>query len=146
MPPQSIHFHCEELRFSLRSKRKIRAWITHTIQQEKLTAGDISIIFCNDKYLHKVNLDYLNHDTLTDIITFDYSAQELISGDLFISYERVKKNALIFKQTAEKELRRVMIHGILHLCGYGDKTEAQKKEMRKNEDKYLAEYLNKFPS
>jgi rRNA maturation RNase YbeY len=144
MAPKSIHFHSEQLSFSLRAKTKIRAWIEHTIQQEKRTTGAITIVFCNDHYLHQINLDYLGHDTLTDIITFDYSSQELISGDLFISYERVKQNAVTYKQTAEKELRRVMIHGILHLCGYHDKTQDQKKAMRQKEDECLFEYTRKF--
>ncbi|MFT6715604.1 MAG: putative rRNA maturation factor [Saprospiraceae bacterium] len=132
-----IHFYSEDVNLKITSKKKVRQWITQTILNEKLTADTISYIFCNDEYLHKMNLKYLNHDTYTDIITFDYSENKSVSGDLFISYDRIKQNASTFKSGVKKELHRVMIHGVLHLCGYRDKTETEKKLMRNKENYYL---------
>lgn len=137
MQSPNINFHSEDISFTLVSKKKIRDWVTQAIQNEKLETGAISYIFCSDEYLHKMNVKYLNHDTYTDIITFDYSDNKLISGDLFISYDRIKQNAKSFKNSVKNELHRVMIHGVLHLCGYGDKTNEEKKIMRSKEDYYL---------
>jgi len=99
----------------------------------------LNIILCNDEYLHKLNLSFLNHDTLTDIITFDYTESDIISGDIFISISRIKENANKYSLAIKEELHRVTIHGILHLCGYGDKTKREKEIMTSKENEYLAE-------
>lgn len=137
MSSSSINFHSEEIRFTLTLKKKLRAWINQTIESENLEVGTVSYIFCNDEYLHEMNVKYLNHDTYTDIITFDYSEGKLVSGDLFISYDRIKQNAKTFNNSIKNELHRVMIHGVLHLCKYGDKTEKEKATMRSKENHYL---------
>lgn len=138
MSPFPISFTFIDTSFDIRSKAALRNWINTVVLSEKLNLGPISYIFCSDKYLHKMNVKYLNHDTFTDIISFDYSESEMISGDLFISYERVKENAKLFSVPVKEELHRVMIHGVLHLCGYQDKSNDQKEEMRKKENFYLA--------
>ena len=107
------------------------------IFNENKKEGELSFVFCSDEYLLKMNIDYLNHNFYTDVITFDYTEGDVISGDVFISIERIKDNAKIFKTSFENELQRVMIHGVLHLIGYKDKTEDEKKEMRQKENKYL---------
>lgn len=113
-------------------------WISDIILSENKTEGDINYIFCNDEYLLNLNQQYLNHDTLTDIITFDYSVGNELHGDIFISVERVIENAADFNQEMDQELRRVVAHGVLHLCGYKDKTEEEEATMRKLEDGKLA--------
>lgn len=141
-----INFHSEGISFLLKNKTRLRSWIKDVLREEKKTPGRINFIFCNDSYLHKLNTDYLQHDTLTDIITFDYSqlknedispGNNIVSGDIFISIERVKENASKFETTFENELHRVMIHGILHLSGYSDKTSPAKQLMTQKEDFYL---------
>lgn len=109
-------------------------WILKIIQSEKKQAGKINYIFCDDDYLHKINIEYLNHDTLTDIISFDYSEGNLIQGDIFISIERVRENALYFDVSFSDELLRVMAHGVLHYCGYKDKTDKESIIMRDKEN------------
>lgn len=109
-------------------------WIQTVIEERNGKPGAINYIFCGDEYLHQMNVEYLNHDTLTDIITFPYSAFPIVSGDMFISTERVADNAQDLKTNFNDELHRVIIHGILHLCGQGDKTEEQASEMRKLEE------------
>ena len=109
------------------------------IKNELKKAGDISVIFCSDEYLLKMNKEYLNHDYYTDIITFDYVEEDVISGDLFISIERIIENAGIYDSEALKELFRVVFHGVLHLIGYNDKTKEEQKLMREKEDYYLSE-------
>lgn len=143
----SIHFHTEDVAFALRDKTLLRAWIVSALQKEKKKPGEISFIFCSDDYLLEMNKSYLNHNTLTDIITFDYSsgdAKEMtsdkgpkISGDIFISIDRVKENAAKFGTGFVNELHRVMIHGILHLAGYKDKSKPDKELMTLKEDFYL---------
>lgn len=133
----TITFHQEDISFRLKNIKKIKSWITQSIALEKNVLGDLNYIFCSDTYLHKINLEYLKHDTLTDIITFDYSEKKQISGDIFISIDRIKENAIKFKQSSENELNRVLIHGILHLMGYKDKTPKEKETMRAKEDFYL---------
>ena len=116
----------------------LRLWIRETITSEGFRSGEISFIFCGDNYLHQINKEYLRHDTYTDIITFDNSDEEgTISGDIFISVERVEENALGFQVSSTDELHRVIIHGILHLCGYLDKKPADKKQMTEKENYYL---------
>ncbi|WP_294315327.1 rRNA maturation RNase YbeY [uncultured Chryseobacterium sp.] len=116
------------------------AWLKDLILSEEKKLGEINYIFCDDKYLLKVNQDYLQHDYYTDIITFDYVKGKTISGEIFVSLQRISDNASSLSRDYEEELRRVLAHGILHLCGYKDKTEEEKKQMREKEDHYLAKY------
>ena len=132
-----ILFNTEELDFSLPDEQLISDWVAQTIIAEDKILGEISYIFCSDEYLHKINVEYLQHDTYTDIITFDYSEMNVISSDIFISIDRVKENALTYKKTFEEELNRVLIHGVLHLLEYKDKTDEESKLMRAKEDFYL---------
>ena len=135
----SVNFYSEEINYTLKSKRKTIAWIIEAIQSEGKRAGEISIIFCSDEYLYKLNIGYLNHDTYTDIITFNFSEdKEVISGDIYISLERARDNAKEFKQLLQTELRRLIIHGVLHLCGYKDKSQKDKALMTLKEDYYLS--------
>ncbi|MFC6103607.1 rRNA maturation RNase YbeY [Olivibacter domesticus] len=134
-----INFFSEDIVFTLKNKIAIREWIKNTIHAEGFKTGEISFILCSDEYLLKINVEYLDHDTYTDIITFDNSEeQDVIAGDIFISLERIQENADKFKVLLQDELCRVIIHGILHLCGYADKTPNDKKLMTANENKYLA--------
>ncbi len=132
-----------QIDFVLKKKRAISQWILQVIESEGAVAGDISYVFCNDKDLHKMNLTYLNHDTYTDIISFDYSKGSKIHGEMFISIDRVKENALSFQVGFDNELHRVMIHGVLHLLGYKDKTNTQLQTMRQKENDCLIQ-LNNF--
>ena len=129
-----------EVEFQLHSEEKITKWLSKVIQLENCKEGDINYIFCNDDYLYNLNVEFLNHDTLTDIISFDYSVGKELHGDVFISTDRVKENAENFNQTFEDELRRVMVHGVLHYCGYKDKSEDEAKTMRDKENHYLNLY------
>lgn len=135
--PTPIIFHLEDVDFHLVNEKNIIKWIKDSINIESKKVGEISYIFCSDEYLHKMNLEYLKHNTYTDIITFDYTENDLVSGDIFISIDRVKENAIKFNTLFEKELSRVIIHGILHLMGYDDKSAQEKKQMRSKEDFYL---------
>ena len=126
-----------ETNFKLPNEAKINRWISGVIVSEKCNEDEINYIFCDDEYLHKLNVEFLNHDTFTDIISFDYSVGKNIQGDIFISTERVVDNAKHFKVGFEKELNRVIVHGILHYCGYKDKTESEAKLMREKENFYL---------
>ena len=148
----SIRFFVEQIRITIAQKRLIRQWIQQAIEIEKKSLGEIHYIFCSDKYLLHINKTFLNHNTLTDIVTFpiEQSFNHLrsnqpannksIGGEIYISIERVKENAKKFNTTQKQELLRVMIHGVLHLCGYGDKSAAQQKKMRHKEDYYLARF------
>jgi rRNA maturation RNase YbeY len=133
-----ISFHSEGLDFELDNPDQISNWIKGVIDKEGKETGEITYIFCSDEYLHKVNMEHLNHDTYTDIITFNYCENNLINSDIFISIDRVKENAKQFNSSFFDELCRVIIHGILHLIGYDDKTSVQQKEMRAKEDFYLS--------
>jgi len=124
--------------FELPDEAKYEEWISEIIDSEDKTEGEINYIFCNDDYLLEKNIEFLNHDTLTDIISFDYSMGNLISGDIFISTERVKDNAVDFNVAFEEELKRVMAHGVLHYCGYKDKTEEDTAVMRAKEEEKIA--------
>jgi rRNA maturation RNase YbeY len=126
-----------EIDFTLDHEEILSDWISKTITEENCKEGEINYIFCSDEYLHKLNLDFLNHDTLTDIISFDYSVGKELHGDIYISVDRVRENADELNVTFEDELARVMIHGVLHYCGYKDKSEADEKLMRSKEDYYL---------
>jgi rRNA maturation RNase YbeY len=134
-----IHFFEEDIEFSITNKLKIKKWIKELALNEGFEIDTLNYIFCSDQYLLSRNIEFLNHDTLTDIITFDYSEnQNVIVGDIFISIERVKENAIKFNTDFYSELCRVIIHGVLHLCGYKDKTVAQKTQMREKENQALA--------
>jgi probable rRNA maturation factor len=123
--------------FELSNEEQFSNWISRVIASEEKKEGEISYIFCDDDYLLNLNEQYLNHDTLTDIISFDYSMGNEIHGDIFISTERVKDNAADFKVSFEEELKRVMAHGVLHYCGYKDKTEEDEALMRSKEDEKI---------
>jgi rRNA maturation RNase YbeY len=132
-----ICFYTENIIFNLPQKREVKAWLTMVARQENKQIGTVSVIFCSDEYLLPINRCYLQHDYYTDIIAFDYTEANRISGDLFISVDRVRANGEKYKQSFRDELHLVILHGILHLCGYGDATPAQKKTMREKENKYL---------
>ena len=126
--------------FRLANKDRISLWLLDVIKNEEKSLNEISYNFCSDSELLKVNKEFLSHDTLTDIITFDYSGLSGISGEVLISTERVKENAQEFSQVFNVELRRVMVHGVLHLCGLKDKTDADKLIMTEKEDFYLSRF------
>ena len=126
-----------ETDFELENEEIFENWIIDIVDSEASAVGEINYVFCDDDYLHKINVEYLNHDTLTDIISFDYTVGNLIQGDIFISIERVKDNANDFKVSFEEELKRVMAHGVLHYCGYKGKTDADAKLMRQKEEEKI---------
>lgn len=126
-----------ETQFEFSGEDQIREWMLQVISSEKKEAGDLNFIFCDDEYLLEINRKYLNHDTYTDIISFDNSVGRILSGDVFISVERVRENAIDYKTEFDDELRRVLVHGLLHFCGYKDKTDFQVKLMREKEDEKL---------
>tara|TARA_B110001452_G_scaffold62549_1_gene49242 strand:+ start:3946 stop:4368 length:423 start_codon:yes stop_codon:yes gene_type:complete len=132
-----------ETTFELPKSEDISIWLSSIILKEDHSEGEISIVFCNDDYLHKLNLEFLNHDTLTDVISFDYSIGKQVHGEIFISVDRVKENATEFNQTFQTELSRVMAHGILHFCGYKDKTDSESSLMRTKECFYLKQLMDK---
>lgn len=136
----AIYFSTENINFNLKNKLRIKKWIAEVIKREGKTPGDIGYVFCDDAYLLEANIEYLNHDTYTDIITFDYVEGDLISGDMMISVDRIRENATIFGVSFEQELHRVIIHGVLHLLGNKDKSEKDAAKMRKLEEKALAVY------
>jgi probable rRNA maturation factor len=127
-----------ETDFNLDNEDAVAAWLGNVITSENKKEGEINYIFCDDEYLHKINVEYLDHDTLTDIISFDYSMGNELHGDVFVSIERVKDNAADFNVSFEEELKRVLVHGILHYCGYKDKGEAEELLMRSKEDEKIA--------
>lgn len=132
-----------ETPFELRNEIEISKWISGVITSEEFKEGDINYVFCSDDYLYKLNVEFLKHDTLTDIISFDNSIGKILHGDIFISIERVKENAKTFSVSFQEELYRVIVHGVLHYCGYKDKTEADSKLMREKENFYLKQlYAN----
>ncbi len=132
-----VSFNNQSISFKLKDKNKLKQWIKTITEKEKHQLGTINYIFCTDDELLEINLKHLNHNTLTDIITFDYTEGKTINSDIFISIIRVLENAEKFKVTFDDELHRVMIHGILHLCGYKDKTKADAEMMRKKENAAL---------
>ena len=133
----SVSFHSDRITFDVNNKRKLNSWILSCVSVHNKSCGDINVIFCDDEYLLSVNNTYLNHDYYTDIITFDYSQKDMISGDLFISISRVKENANELNIEFITELYRVIVHGVLHLLGYKDKTKLEKDEMRAKEDEMI---------
>ena len=126
-----------ETDFELEHEEHISSWIEEVILSENKVLGEVNYIFCDDEYLHKINVEYLDHDTLTDIISFDYSEGILVQGDIFVSIERVADNANDFNTEFTEELRRVLVHGILHYCGYKDKSDSEEAIMRAKEDEKL---------
>lgn len=135
----NIEYFYEETDFILKPVEEINNWLLHSIAIEKKELSSINYIFCSDEYLHKINIEYLNHDYYTDIITFDNSEDEdKIEGDIFVSIDRIKDNADNAGVPLIKELRRVMIHGVLHLIGYNDKTDDEQKVMTQKENEYLS--------
>ena len=132
-----INFFSEDIEFILPEEKKIRLWLLKISLKEEKTLEIINFIFCSDPYLQKINKEYLNHDTFTDIITFPYGEDDILEGDIFISIDRIRENAVIFNISFNEELLRVMSHGIMHLCGYNDKNEKEQAEMRRKEDESL---------
>ncbi len=132
-----IEFHVEGLDFELPQKEKMQAWLKEIIKKEGSTLAELNYIFCSDNYLHQMNVDYLQHDDFTDVITFQYE-EEVVFGDVFISVERTNENADKFGVSPLQELHRVMAHGLLHLLGYKDKTPDDKQQMTAKEDEALA--------
>lgn len=135
--PKNILFHNADTSYILKNKRIISSWITDTIKEEEKQLEEISYIFCTDDYLLKINQEHLNHDTYTDIITFDYTENGIISSEIYISADRVRENAKNLGVAALDEMHRVIIHGVLHLCGYKDKSDLQSQEMKGKENYYL---------
>lgn len=133
-----IHFFQEDIPFTVPRALKVKRWIAEVLRLANANPGEINFIFCSDLYLHSLNMQYLNHDTYTDIITFEHSEEGEIAGDIFISIDRVNENALLHSIPIEDELHRVMIHGILHLLGFSDKTPKEKALMREKEDACLS--------
>lgn len=127
-----------ETDFELSDEAAISDWLSQVILSESKKEGDINYIFCDDEYLHKINVEYLDHDTLTDIISFDYSVGNELHGDIFVSVERVADNAKDFEVSFDEELKRVLVHGILHYAGYKDKSEEDELKMRHKEEEKIA--------
>jgi len=127
-----------ETEFTLDNEQAFADWLSAVIVSESKNEGEINYIFCDDEYLHKINVEYLNHDTLTDIISFDYTVGNELNGDIFVSVERVADNAKDFNVSFEEELKRVLAHGILHYCGYKDKSDADAELMRSKEEEKIA--------
>ncbi|MDG1397106.1 MAG: rRNA maturation RNase YbeY [Polaribacter sp.] len=127
--------------FILKEEQIFKDWIMNVVQENGFEVGEINYVFCDDDYLHKLNVEFLKHDTLTDIISFDNTLGKLLNGDIFISIDRINDNAKDFNVSFEEELHRVMIHGVLHYMGFKDKTDGDKKEMRNKENQALF-YLN----
>ena len=126
-----------ETEFELSNEDQIAKWISSVIEEENFNEGEINYIFCDDEYLLKLNIEFLDHDTLTDIISFDYTVGKQINGDVYISVERVEDNSKEYKVDFKAELNRVLVHGILHYCGYKDKTVEDEKLMRSKENYYI---------
>ncbi len=136
-----INFNIEIEKFRITERRKKKRWLNDLISQENFNLLELNYIFLNDDALLKINKEYLNHDTYTDIITFDNSEEKKsIEGDIFISVDRIRENALMFRVSFETEMIRVMAHGLLHLCGYLDKKKKDIKNMREKENYYLEQY------
>lgn len=132
-----IRYSLQDINFGFTKRRFTSSWLKRVAQEEKRSVGDINVIFCSDAYILELNNKYLNHNYFTDIITFDYCVGNMLSGDLFISVDTVKENSLFYNTSFEEELFRVIVHGVLHLIGYDDHTEEEKKIMRFKEDFYL---------
>ena len=132
-----IRYFFDDVSFNLKRKRKITSWLEKVAKNEKKTIDNLCYVFVSDEKIQDMNCKYLHHDYTTDILTFDLSSEDAISGDMYISVETVKENAKDYNVDFQAELLRVMLHGVLHLCGYNDGTEEEQKEMRGKEDEYL---------
>lgn len=138
-----IYFHKEDTKYQIREVTKIKQVVSQLVENEQFTLGLLNLIICSDSYILQVNRDYLDHDYYTDIITFDNAEKRRhIEGDLFISIDTVRTNAKLFGVKLQDELKRVILHGVLHLCGYNDKTDEEKKLMRLKENEYLAYFCD----
>jgi rRNA maturation RNase YbeY len=137
MDQSQIEFH-SECDFELKNQQQIVDWVNAIAKEEGKHIGALNYIFCDDEYLHKINVEFLDHDTYTDIITFDYCVGNELISDVYVSVERVKENAQEFSESFEEELHRILVHGLLHLCGYKDKSEDDEAVMRKKENYYLS--------
>lgn len=133
-----INYQCQDIKFVLKEKRKISKWINDVIKSHQKKLGNVSYIFCSNEYILELNQKYLNHNYFTDIITFDYCSDNIVEGDIFISVDTVLDNSHRFKTNFNDELLRVIIHGVLHLVGFSDKTAKQQKQMRVLEDEALS--------
>ena len=136
-----VRYYNDSTTYRLRDKRKIAAWLKRVAHEEGYSLGDVNYIFCSSEVHRKMNIDFIGHDYFTDVITFDYSDRKgsrVVAGDVFIDVETVTDNARIYGVTALQEMRRVVVHGLLHLCGQKDKTPRAEKQMHRKEDKYLA--------
>ena len=142
-----VRYYNDSTTYRLRDKRKIAAWLKRVAQEEGYTLGDVNYIFCSSEVHRKMNIDFIGHDYFTDIITFDYSdlkGEGIVSGDIFIDVDTVADNARIYGATRRDEMLRVVVHGVLHLCGQKDKTPRAEKQMHRKEDKYIALYKQMF--
>lgn len=137
----AISYQVVDVQDTIKGKREVSKWIKESAKSENRVVGDIVIVLCSDDYILKTNREFLQHDYFTDIITFDYSEAEIISGDLIISLHTVRANAAEYGVGENEELMRVVIHGVLHLCGYGDKSDKEAKIMREKENFYLAQFV-----
>ena len=138
-----VRYYNDSTTYRLRDKRKIAAWLKRVAQEEGYSLGDVNYIFCSSEVHRKMNIDFIGHDYFTDIITFDYSdlkGEGVVSGDIFIDVDTVADNARIYGATKRDEMLRVVVHGVLHLCGQKDKTPRAEKQMHRKEDKYIAIY------
>lgn len=138
----TIYFSNDDVKFNLKRKSELKNWIKSVIEKEKRVLGNLNYTFVSDEALLKINIEYLKHNTYTDIITFNYNEDKKVSGDIFISVDRVKENAEKFEVSFEEELYRVIIHGVLHLCGYKDKTKSDSDLMRRKENQSLKTFLS----
>jgi len=139
---KNIHFFTSKARFYIEEKGKLREWLENVIVKNDKIPGEINLIITNDRNLNNINIKYLNTDTYTDIITFNLSEEEdIISGDIYISIDRVEENAKIYDVSTKEELRRVLVHGVLHLIGYKDSSPAEKRIMTRMENKFLEDYI-----
>ena len=133
----SVFFHKENVSFSINEELVVK-WLDESVKPLGFVIGELSFIFCSDEYLKEINIKYLNHDFFTDVITFDYSKEKLLFGDVYVSTDRVKENAKTYNSSFNKELFRVIIHGVLHLCGFNDKTKKEKTLIRSKENEALS--------
>ena len=133
-----VYFHTEDISFVFKNKRKVSSWLNSVVTSFDKKVGTLNYIFCSDQYLYSINKTYLNHDNFTDIITFNYCDGNKISGDLFISIDRVKEYSTLNNIEFNIEIHRVIVHGVLHLCGYNDKTNAEKRIIKEKENHFLS--------
>lgn len=138
-----VRYYNDQTTYRLREKRKVAAWLKEVAREEGYALGDVTYIFCSSEVHRKMNIDFIGHDYFTDVITFDYSdlkGEGVVSGDIFIDVDTVKDNARIYSATPRREMLRVVVHGLLHLCGQKDKTPRAEKQMHRKEDYYLAKF------